>query len=321
MMFLPPLVANGIAYGSALALLACSITLIYMTTKTFNFSHASMCTWGVFAVYSGVYLGGGSPYIYFPIAFILGAVQGLVWYLICNRYLLKRNADETVLMMSTLGYDLLLLSFVQMYADVLTGLGAYPRLITLSTTDFEILGMKAVTLIALITAVSILVTLHLYLTKTTFGLAIRATVEDTTLAGITGINSEKVYLTAWILGGGLAGLGGAFLGMVATGGPTIGWQLVVPMFASSILGGLYSIYGGILGGYIVGLAERVGLSLLAGVVGTGILVYRPVVSLAIMVIVLLLFPEGLAGIRRETLKNSFSSLRKKMSAIGGKSES
>ncbi|MFX0054284.1 MAG: branched-chain amino acid ABC transporter permease [Promethearchaeota archaeon] len=301
-MILPPLVADGLAYGSGLALLACGITLIYMTTRTFNFAHASMCTWGLFVIYSGYYLTGLTPYVFFPLAFLLGAGQGLVWYLVCNRYLLRRGADETVLMMSTLGYELLLLSFVQMFADVLTSIGAYPRLITMSTVDFEILGMRAITVISLISAIAILATLHLYLTRTKFGLAIRATVENTSLAGVTGINSERVYLTAWILGGGLAGLGGAYMGMVATGSPVLGWGIIVPMFAASILGGLYSIYGGIVGGYIVGLAEYVLLAALAVVVGSGILPYRQVIPLAIMVIVLLVLPQGLAGLTRQDLK-------------------
>ncbi|MFX1263278.1 MAG: branched-chain amino acid ABC transporter permease [Promethearchaeota archaeon] len=301
-MILPPVVADGIAYGSGLALLACGITLIYMTTRTFNFAHASMCTWGLFVIYSGYFFTGLSPYVFFPLAFLLGAGQGLVWYLICNRYLLRRGADETVLMMSTLGYELLLLSFVQIYADVLTDLGAYPRLITMSTIDFEILGMRAITVISLVSAIAILVTLHLYLTRTKFGLAIRATVENTSLAGVTGINAERVYLTSWILGGGLAGLGGAYAGMVATGSPVLGWGIIVPMFAASILGGLYSIYGGIVGGYIVGLAEYVLLTMLAVVVGSGILPYRPVIPLAIMVIVLLVLPQGLAGLTRQDLK-------------------
>ncbi|MFX1560540.1 MAG: branched-chain amino acid ABC transporter permease [Promethearchaeota archaeon] len=301
-MFLPPLVADGIAYGSGLALLACGITLIYMTTRTFNFAHASMATWGLFVVYSGSFLIGLSPYVFFPLAFALGAAQGLVWYFVCNRYLLRRGADETVLMMSTLGYELLLLSFVQMFADVLTDLGAYPRLITMSTTDFQIFGMRAITVISLISAITILASLHLYLTRTRFGLAIRATVENTSLAGVTGINAERVYLTSWILGGGLACLGGAFMGMVVTGSPVMGWGVIVPMFASSILGGLYSIYGGIVGGYIVGLAEYVGLALLSMVVGIGILPYRPVIPLAIMVIVLLVLPQGLAGLTRQNLK-------------------
>lgn len=300
---LPPLVADGIAYGSGLALLACGITLIYMTTKTFNFSHASMCTWGVYVIYTGNFFLGLSPYIFFPVAFALGAIQGLAWYIFCNRYLLNRNADETVLMMSTLGYDLILLSLIQMFADILTDLGAYPRLITMGETDFEFLGMRGITVISLIVAIGILLSLHLYLTRTKFGLAIRATVENTSLAGVTGINAERVYITAWFLGGGLAGLGGSVTGMVATGSPVLGWTIVVPMFAASILGGLYSVYGGIIGGYIVGLAEYVGLALLAIAIGVWILPYRPVIPLAIMVIVLLLLPQGLAGLTRQNLKN------------------
>ncbi len=293
----PPVVADGIAYASAMALLACGITLIYMCTRTFNFAHASMATWGLFIVYTGVELYGGSPYYYFPFAFLFGGLLGAICYIWINGPLLRRRASEVTLMMSTLGYELILLSALQMYSDYLTlKFKLYPGLITLGTYDFRIFGIKAITVVSFVSAVGILTALHLFLVRTKFGIAIRATVENPPLANIIGINSEKVYITSWILGGGLASLGGAMISLVLTGSPVMGWTIIVTMFAASILGGLYSIYGGTLGGYLVGLAEYVGMSILAALVGPWILTYRPVVPLIIMCVALLVFPRGLAGI-------------------------
>lgn len=299
-----PVISDGIAYASAMALLASGITLIYMSTKTFNFAHASMATWGLFIVYTGVSLIGGSPYYYLVPAFLFGGLLGAINYFFVTGPLLKRNATEVTLMMSTLGFELLLLSAVQIYADYLTKVfKLYPRLITLSVYDFEILGVKVSMIATFTIAIGILIALHFFLVKTKFGIAIRATVENPDLAKAVGINADKIYLASWIIGGGLAALGGAMAALVVTGSPYMGWNLIVSMFAASILGGLYSVYGAILGGFIIGLAEYPGLYGLSGILGTWVLAYRPVISLLIMVIALLFFPQGLAGIPfKELLK-------------------
>ena len=95
--------------------------------------------------------------------------------------------------------------------------------------------------------------------------------------------------------------------MVSTGTPVMGMLLVVSMFAASILGGLYSIYGGAIGGYVVGLAEYIGIYVLKGYVGTWVLSYRPVI---IMSTALLLFPQGLAGISWESIIKRFKGAKK-----------
>ena len=312
-----PVISDGIVYASAMALLASGITLIYMSTKTFNFAHASMATWGLFVVYTCVSFFGGSPYYYLPFAFLFGGLLGVLNYFLVTGPLLRRNATEVTLMMSTLGFELLLLSAVQIYADYLTKVyKLYPRLITLSVYDFEVLGMNASMLLSFVIAVGILISLHVFLIKTKFGIAIRATVENPDLAKAIGINADMVYLASWLLGGGLAGLGGAMAALAVTGSPYMGWNLIVSMFAASILGGLYSVYGAILGGFIIGLAEYPGLYGLSGIMGTWILAYRPVVSLTIMVVALLTFPQGLAGIPWSKLFGMSS--KKKTSSVFSK---
>ncbi|RLF08044.1 MAG: branched-chain amino acid ABC transporter permease [Thermoprotei archaeon] len=310
-MAISPIIADGITFASALALLAFGITLLYVCTRTFNFAHASMATWGLYVAYTGVSLFGGTPYHYLPFAFLLGALLGAICYFGINGPLLRRKASDITLMMSTLGYDLVLLSFIQIYCDYLTHVyKLHPRLITLSVYDFIVFGVKASMLISLIITIGILLFLHVFLYKTRFGVAIRATIENPALSSIIGINSERVYLVSWIIGGGLACLGGALIAMVSTGTPVMGMLLVVSMFAASILGGLYSIYGGAIGGYVVGLAEYIGIYVLKGYVGTWVLSYRPVLPLIIMSTALLLFPQGLAGISWESIIKRFKGAKK-----------
>ena len=306
-----PWMSSGLIYASGLALTAGSITLLYIVTRTFNFAVASMATIGFYVVYTGVTLFGGLPYQYYPFVLIIGAISGVICYYGLNRPLLYRQAAETTLMMSTLGYDLVLLSLIQMYADFLTfNFKLFPRRVTMSLFDFEIFGERAAAFILPFIAISFLVILHLFLTKTKFGIAMRATIENPTLAGASGINSDRVYLVSWIISGGMAALGGAFMVMAMTGTPVMGMITIPLMFAGAILGGLGNIYGGILGGMVIGLTEYAGVYFLAKQFGPWVLGYRMGIPLFIMAATLLVFPRGLSGIPLgKIIKNLFGQKR------------
>ncbi len=292
-----PWMASGLIYASGLALTAGSITLLYIVTRTFNFAVASMATFGFYVAYTGVALYGGMPYQYYPFVFIFGSILGLICYYGLNRHLLRRQAAEITLMMSTLGYDLLLLSFIQMYADYLTHTyRLFPRRVTLNVYDFELFGERAAAIILPIIAVVVLTSLHLFLTKTKFGVAMRATIENPVLSGASGINPDRIYMVSWIIGGGMATIGGAFMAMAMTGTPTMGMFTIPLMFAGAILGGLTSIYGGILGGFMIGMTEYAGIFTLSQQLGPWVLGYRMGIPLMLMAATLLLFPRGLAGI-------------------------
>jgi len=308
---MPAWLASGLAYASGLSLTAGGITLLYITTRTFNFAHASMATWGFYVVYTGTVLYGGTPYRWLPLSFLLGALLGVICYLVLNRHLLARKANTITLMMSTLGYDLVLLAFIQMYCDYLTySLKLFPRRVTMSVYDIELFGTSGASIILPLTAVAVLSLLHLFITRTKFGTAMRATIENSLLAGASGINSDWVYLASWVIGGGMAALGGAFMAMAMTGTPVLGMTTIPFMFAGAILGGLHSLYGGILGGFVVGLAEYAGVYFLAAEVGSWVLGYRMAIPLLIMAVTLMVFPQGLAG-AWATMVGKVTGLRKR----------
>lgn len=225
-----PWMASGLIYASGLALTAGSISIINITTRTFNFAVASMATFGFYISYTGVALYGGYPYQYYPIVFLFGVLMGLICYYGLNRHLLARKAADITLMMSTLGYDLLLLSFIQMYADFLThSYRLFPRRVTMNVYDFELFGVRAAAFILPVIAIAFLIALHFFLTKTKFGIAMRATIENPVLAGASGINSDRVYMVSWVIGGGMAALGGSFMAMAMTGTPVLG-MYTIPLF-------------------------------------------------------------------------------------------
>jgi len=298
------IVLTAISYSSAIALAAAGITLIYMTTGTFSFAHASLTAWGFYIVFSFSKLFFreiGNPYIFFPISAIVSGSLSVMIYLAVNRWLLRRRADMITLMMSTLGIDLIYFAFLNVFADYLTQeYKINARLVVLTTDDITIaqvggFTVRAISLISMALMILTLLSLHYLLNRTRFGIAIRVTIESPSLAEIIGINPERVYLASWFIGGALAGLAGAILSMVVTGTPAIGNLLIVPEFAGSVVGGLYSLFGSFAGGYLIGLSEYIIITLLATFVSRNLIVYQPLIPLLVMTVFLLVYPNGIGA--------------------------
>ncbi|MEM4913673.1 MAG: branched-chain amino acid ABC transporter permease [Desulfurococcaceae archaeon] len=293
-------VMRSIVYSVVIAIGAIAITAIYGATKTFNFAHASMVSWGSYIVFTMVCFYGGIPYLYFPLAFLFVALLGLIAYLTVNRWLLRAKADDISLMMTTLGVDLIYYAFLNHYADYLlyTHKISVARNFVLEIVD-PVLSLNGVTVrmswvVAPILLAIVLVAVYVIYTKTRIGVAMRATIENPDLAQLQGVNPEVVYTISWILGGGLAGLSGALLVMIFTGRPSIGLEAIVTFFAGAIVGGgAVNLFGAALGGFLVGLSELMIPYALAPAVGGWIYAYRAAVPLAIMAAMLLIEPGGL----------------------------
>ena len=132
-----------------------------------------------------------------------------------------------------------------------------------------------------------IVALHLMLQKTKIGKAMRAVADNIDLARVTGINVENVVLWTWLVTGVLTAYSGSLYGLIVGGlRPNMGWFLLMPIFASVILGGIGNPYGAIVGGLIIGIAQEVSIIWL----GTE---YKIAVALVIMVLLLLFRPQGL----------------------------
>ncbi|NHN59194.1 branched-chain amino acid ABC transporter permease [Halorussus rarus] len=141
-------------------------------------------------------------------------------------------------------------------------------------------------------AVGMMALLHFLLQETKLGKAMRASSDNIDLAKITGINTDRVMMATWIIAGAFAAVGGVMLGVLFSQlTVNMGFFLLLPMFAGVILGGLQSVYGAILGSYIVGLSMDVGIHVIPGIGST----YRIPIAFAILFVVLLVKPEGITG--------------------------
>ncbi len=123
----------------------------------------------------------------------------------------------------------------------------------------------------------------------------RAAIEDSSLASVVGINVNFVYAVSWFSAGGLAGLSGALIPLRLQTSTNTGWILIVSIFAASIVGGLLNIYGAVLGGFLIGLAVKLGPYYLAPSIGTWIHRYEQLIPLIVMAGTLLVVPKGLLG--------------------------
>ena len=153
--------------------------------------------------------------------------------------------------------------------------------------------MTSLQVVIVVTSVIAVTLVHLFLTRTKMGRAMRATADNPSLAMACGIDVEKVLIWVWFIGAGLAGLGGVLRAADTRLVPLVGWEVLLSAFAVVILGGLGNLYGTILAAYILGFAENIGVVVLSALsLSTG---YRPAIAFVVLIVVLLFKPTGLMG--------------------------
>jgi len=276
-----------------------SLTLTYITTKVPNFAQGVLVTAGLYTGFALLSINKINPYESLPISFLVGGAIAVAMYVLVLNPLSRRGASVVSLMIATLAVDIVFIGIFGIYSDYLyQAKKVYDAKLffALTSADFRVLGVDGVVVVAPVALALITALLYLTLTRTRFGLAMRATVENPNLAKIVGVNTESVYLASWFIAGGLAGVAGVFYSFWQGGSPNIGSVLLISMFAGSILGGLKSIYGAVLGGLVVGGSEIVVTTLGAQYIGAWVTAYEPGIPLLVMVITLLVLPGGIASL-------------------------
>ncbi len=302
-MALDPIFSDAIIFASLLALLSIGLTLTYLTTRVPNFAHASFATIGVYIALVATRVWESSPYIAIPIAFVISGIVAVALYTFILKPLIRKGASQAIQMVSTLAFDLIVIAMLNIFADyIVNTYRVTSREFTLRSYDVEFMGLPVIVFAAPITIAILAITLHVVLRKTKFGIAMRAATENSDLSGIVGINVKLIFGISWLLGGGIAGIAGALMSLWFQGDPNLGPQLIPSVFAASIVGGFFSIYGAIAGGILVGLTEVLGTRFLAGELGSWLIAYRPLIPLVFIVVTLLLAPRGLAGINWSRLR-------------------
>lgn len=281
-MFDLQLIVNGIAVGSILALAAIGLTLTYGILKLSNFAHGDFMTLGAYFTWLAN-IGGLNIWL----AMILGAVGTIIAMLIAEYLLWKpmrdRRASDTTLIIISIGLALFIRNGILLFYGGSNQLYQLPVVPALQVGNLRIAYYRVI-VVAL--AIAAIIALHLILQNTKIGKAMRAVADNIDLARVSGINVERVVLWTWIITGTLTAFAGGMYGLIAVVRPNMGWFLILPMFASVILGGIGNPYGAIAGAFIIGIAQELSVPLLGSE-------YKLGVALAIMIVILLVRPQGL----------------------------
>jgi branched-chain amino acid transport system permease protein len=296
-MAIPPLLVNAITYSSMITILSIGFTLTYLTAKIPNFAHGTYAGVGIYVVWTLSKLMGLSPYIGFPIAFVAGGIVSLILYMLVIRVITQLGGGAVVLTISTLAIQILLTAMLSIFVYWVRGVyGTYGMGFMLKEFDFKIAGYPGIFPMSFLICFVVVIILHILLTRTKTGVAMRATAEDPELASVLGINIDHIQRLSWFLTGGLACLAGAMYPLWFQSYPKSGAAIMTSIMAGSLLGGFDNIYGAIIGGFGVGFSEIVLTARLQKWLGPWIGRWRPLVPMVILVAVLLFEPRGLSGL-------------------------
>jgi branched-subunit amino acid ABC-type transport system permease component len=284
----PQIFFNSIVTGSLYLIAAVGLTLTYGLSKFPNFAHAEFMVLGAYVGYIvSEQLGLGLPLAFF-FSFLATGTVGLLCYRGIFQPLAKRGATIIHLMVASIALGFILRHSIGAAFDW------SPRYFEAigPAFDFGPFRMTPLWLWLIITAFTLAITLHFFMVKTKIGKAIRATASNPELALASGINVDRVILITWFIGAGLAAFAGIFRGADTQIWPMTGWDMILPVFAVTILGGIGNFYGAIAAAFIIASVENIGIVALTELgLSTS---YRMAIPFLILIITLIVKPQGLA---------------------------
>jgi len=286
---------NGLALGAVYALIALGYTMVYGILQLINFAHGEVYMLGAYVgiIMLGVLTALGLPSFSLPLSIAIAilaamffcASYGAVIERVAYRPL--RNAAKLAPLISAVGVSIVLQNVVMLAQGK-----EYKNLPPMLPSEgMNIFGanMSPVQIFILAASVLIMTALHLFITKTRLGKAMRATSQDRIMAGLVGIDINRIISVTFMIGSALAAVGGVmvtlYYGVVHF---FMGYIAGVKAFTAAVLGGIGSIPGAMLGGFMLGLIENFGASYLSSV-------YKDAFAFIVLIITLIIRPGGLLG--------------------------
>jgi branched-subunit amino acid ABC-type transport system permease component len=288
------LTVGGLVFSVLLAMAALGLSMIFGTTGLTNFSHGELVTFGALVALAvdqlpgSIDIGGTdlTVAIGVVVAFLVSGAFGWLNDTALWRPLRHRGTGLVAMMIVSIGLSIFLRNTYQYFA------GAQSRNYSQysAVTPWEI-GPVLLTpkeLIVILLGMAILIVTTSLLQYTRMGKATRAVADNPALSSATGINVERVISVVWIGGAALAGLAGALLGLTQGFDFQIGFKLLLLIFAAVVLGGLGTIWGAIIGAFVIGLFTELSTLYISAE-------FKFVGALVVLIVVLLIRPQGLLG--------------------------
>ncbi len=293
--------ADGLISGSLIGLGAIGVTLTYSILRFSNFAHGDLMAWGAYAALGLLAaitavigpvapigaLSFGWPLILsagLAMAAIGGMALVLDWLLFAR---LRAKGQAIIVVMASFGASMALRSLLEF--SVTSKPAYFSRAIQMAMPMG--LGTKVTPdqIVLLLVTLALVAALHLYMQRSQTGREMRAYAQNPTLAQVVGIDVARIVRATWLIGGGLACAAGVMVGILVQIRPLMGLDMLLPMFAAAILGGIGSIPGAVLAGLIIGLSESAAVQLVGAE-------WRAAVAFVILMGVLLIRPTGLFGV-------------------------
>lgn len=281
--------------GAIIALGAIGLTLTMGILRFANFAHAELVTAGAYIALAvlwltGAFMGPIGPFSFgvpMLLAMVVAMVGTSILALAIDHLVFRRLRDRSghmTLVFGSFGVSLV----VRMIILLIFGGAAtyYSHELQIAMRVVPGLRIMPDQLFVLGLTIVIVVALHFFLQRTRLGLSMRALAENPQLTRVNGVDTNQVIRWTWIIGASLATIAGVFYGLTIQLRPEIGFHLILPLFAAAILGGTGNVFGAVIGGLIVGMAES--LSVLFIPAG-----YKLAVPFLILLLVLYLKPTGL----------------------------
>jgi branched-chain amino acid transport system permease protein len=279
---------SGLLVGGMYGLVALGLALAFGVLRVLNVAHGELVMLGGYVTFFLVAVVGLDPFLSMPIVFLVLFGVGVFLYLVLFRFVIRFDTDTRIKNSLLISFGLVLI----LMALAVTFFTADERAII---TDYSTVALTVgpvripvIRLAGLLVAIGLAIGLQLLLDRTTFGHAIKATSEDWALATLAGIDVRRIYLVAFALSAGLAGVAGTLIALGFSVSPSIGLAWTLKALIVVVLAGLGSMRGLIVAGMLLGLAEGLAAVWLGGA-------YREIVALVAFLLVLLVRPQGLFG--------------------------
>jgi branched-chain amino acid transport system permease protein len=289
MSILAQILINGLIAGGTYALAAIGYSMVYGALKFINFAHGSVAMVGAYIVFGLAVSLFDMPLVAAVLlSMVLTGLLGVLIERVAYRPL--RRAPKLAPLTTAIGVSLVLDALVMIVA------GADIKTFKLPAQKGYQIGPVFITpvqIVIIATSLLMMVLLYLLMGRTKLGKAIRAVADDINLAEIAGMNSNLVISAVFFVGSALAAVAGALIGLDTNLQPTMGFIITVKAFAAVVLGGLGSIPGAIVGGFLIGIAENVGVWFIPPV-------WKDTIAYGILILMLFVRPRGIFGKKEQT---------------------
>ncbi len=287
-------IVNGLVVGSVYALVALGYTMVYGILQLINFAHGEIVMIGgltsLFAA-KGLLAMGAPPLLALLVAILAAMIACAIVGVLIERiaYRPLRNAPRLAPLITAIGVSILL----QQLAILVFGRNyfSFPELISKAPIVFGPITVTLNEIVILLTSFGLMAALLWLVHNTKVGTAMRATAENQKVAGLMGIDINKIIAITFAIGSGLGAIAGV---MVASNyGQAhyyMGFMLGLKAFTAAVMGGIGNLWGAMVGGLILGLVENVGLIFVRGD-------YKDIFAFVVLVLVLIFRPQGLVGER------------------------